>query len=307
MTALQIFATVGNDDKAEYLVRTFGIARHRIFNSRNCSFLADVERETNGRGVDIVLNSLSGELLHTSWKCVAAHGKMLELGKRDFNGRGMLSMDLFEANRAFFGIDLARLCVDRPEVCKTYAEPFPSKREVAVLTTRRLLEQCMEYYRQREIEPIKPMKVFDARKIVDAFKYMQKGQHIGKIVVTMPEHPQELGVTAVKHELHLRPEASYLLVGGLGGLGRAISTWMVERGARNLIFLSRSAGKSDGDRNLFRELEAQGCSVQAFSGSVTCLDDVKSAVENAAAPLAGVMHMSMVLKVRRLKPPLWRS
>lgn len=75
-------------------------------------------RETNGRGIDIVLNSLSGELLHTSWKCVAEYGKMLEIGKRDFNGRGMLSMELFEANRAFFGIDLARLGVERPEACK---------------------------------------------------------------------------------------------------------------------------------------------------------------------------------------------
>lgn len=75
-------------------------------------------QETNGRGVDIVLNSLSGELLHTSWKCVAEYGKMLEIGKRDFIGRGMLSMDLFEANRAFFGIDLARLGVEKPEACR---------------------------------------------------------------------------------------------------------------------------------------------------------------------------------------------
>lgn len=171
---------------------------------------------------------------------------------------------------------------------------------MAVLTFERLLEQCMEYYRQRAIGPIKPMKVFDARQIVDVFKYMQKGQHIGKIVVTMPNDPQELGVRAVKHGLHLRPEASYLLVGGLGGLGRATSTWMVERGARNLVFLSRSAGKSEGDQLFFRELEAQGCLVQAFSGSISFLDDVKRAVENTAAPLAGVIHMSMVLKVRLL-------
>lgn len=179
--------------------------------------------------------------------------------------------------------------------------------KVPVLTANSLLEQCMEYYLQGAIGPIKPMKIFDATRIVDAFKYMQKGQHIGKIVVTMPENPQELGVTAVKQELYLRPEASYLLVGGLGGLGRAISTWMVERGARNLIFLSRSAGKSDGDRNFFRELKVQGCSVQAFCGSVSCLDDVKRAVENAAAPIAGVMHMSMVLRVRSLISSLWRS
>ncbi len=168
---------------------------------------------------------------------------------------------------------------------------------MAELTVNSLLKQCMQYYRQGAIQPIKPMTAFDATRIVDAFKYMQKGQHIGKIVVTMPENPQELEVTAVKQELKLRPEVSYLLVGGLGGLGRAISTWMVEHGARNLIYLSRSAGKSDSDRIFCRELGTQGCSVQAFSGSVSSLDDVKSAVKNAAAPIVGVMHMSMVLRV----------
>lgn len=98
---------------------TFGIPRHHIFNSRNGSFLEGVKRTTNGKGVDMVLNSLSGELLHTSWQCVAEYGKMLEIGKRDFIGRAMLSMDLFEANRAFFGIDMARLGVERPEAFKT--------------------------------------------------------------------------------------------------------------------------------------------------------------------------------------------
>ena len=74
----------------------------------------------------------------------------------------------------------------------------------------------------------------------------------------MPENPQELEVTAVEQELSLRPEASYLLIGGLGGLGRAISTWLMEHGARNLIYLSRSAGKSNRDRAFFHELEIQG-------------------------------------------------
>ncbi|KAL9623833.1 MAG: hypothetical protein Q9160_001824 [Pyrenula sp. 1 TL-2023] len=275
MIGAQIYATVGNDEKAEYLTKTFGIPRHRIFHSRNTSFLADVKRETNGRGVDIVLNSLSGELLHASWKCVAEFGKMLEIGKRDFIGRGMLSMDIFEANRAFFGIDLATLALEKPAVL------------------REVLEQCLELYRQGAIGPIKPMKVFDAAQVLDAFKYMQKGQHIGKIVVSMPRNPQELSVTAVQQGLQLRPQASYLLVGGLGGLGRATAMWMVERGARKLIFLSRSAGKSDSDQRFFRGLEAQGCSVQAFCGDVTRLEDVKKCVAEAAAPVAGVMHMSM--------------
>lgn len=67
------------------------------------------------RGADVFLNSLAGDLLHASWKCVAKSGKMIELGKRDFLGHGMLSMDLFGGNRAFYGVDLSELKNDDPE------------------------------------------------------------------------------------------------------------------------------------------------------------------------------------------------
>lgn len=88
-------------------MENFGLPREAIFHSRDTSFLADIQVATDNRGIDIVLNSLSGELLHTSWQCVAPYGKMIEIGKRDFIGKAQLSMDLFEANRSFIGIDLA--------------------------------------------------------------------------------------------------------------------------------------------------------------------------------------------------------
>ena len=101
---------------------TFGIPRNHIFNSRDSSFLPSLKNETGGRGVDLVLNSLSGELLHASWECVADFGKMLEIGKRDFIGRGHLDMAIFEANRSFFGIDLAKLGVEKPEICQRWVQ-----------------------------------------------------------------------------------------------------------------------------------------------------------------------------------------
>ena len=72
-------------------------------------------RETNGKGVDLVLNSLSGELLHASWRCVAEFGKLVELGKRDIVGFGKLEMDIFEANRSYCCVDIAHLVRDRQE------------------------------------------------------------------------------------------------------------------------------------------------------------------------------------------------
>lgn len=88
------------------------IPRERIFHSRNASFLDDVMQATEHRGVDMVLNSLSGDLLHASWQCVAKRGKMLEIGKRDMLERGYVGLDLFQHNRSFYGIDLDALCRD---------------------------------------------------------------------------------------------------------------------------------------------------------------------------------------------------
>lgn len=69
---------------------------------------------TSGKGTDIVLNSLSGELLHVSWKCVAEFGIMVDIGKRDFQGKAVLAMDHFEANRSYAGIDLSQISLDHP-------------------------------------------------------------------------------------------------------------------------------------------------------------------------------------------------
>jgi len=277
MLGADIFVTVGNEEKVEYLIKTFNIPRSRIFRSRDASFLTDVMRETNGRGVDFVLNSLSGDLLHASWKCVAEFGMLLEIGKRDLIGHGKLDMDVFEANRAYCGIDLGLVMEKRPAVTKT------------------LLETIIEYYKNGSITPIYPTKLFTAASVEDCFRYMQKGQHIGKIVVSMEDI---LGIHAERppKKATFDPTASYLIVGGVGGLGKPVSTWMVDNGARHLIFLSRSAGTTAEDRAFFQELNSRGCSATAVQGSVSDLDTVIKAVLSAKTPLKGVLQMSMILR-----------
>jgi NADPH:quinone reductase-like Zn-dependent oxidoreductase len=120
----KIYATVGNEEKSAYLQEKFGIPRDQIFNSRDDSFLEGIMKATNGKGVKLVLNSLSGKLLHASWRCVAKFGKMIELGKRDFIGHGMLSMDLFLGNRSFFGVDLSLINEEDPSAFKEYVHKF---------------------------------------------------------------------------------------------------------------------------------------------------------------------------------------
>ena len=279
MLGAEIFCTVSNQEKIDFIMGTFGIPRDHIFNSRNASFLPDVLQKTDGKGVNVVLNSLSGELLHTSWQCVAEFGTMVEIGKRDFLGHGNLAMNPFLQNRTFAGLDLSQICSDRP------------------LIIHDLLRRAIEFYEQGHIKPIAPIKGFEAAHVEDAMRYMQKGQHIGKIVVTMPADPLQLEAKPSRSELSLRPEVAYLFIGGLGGLGRSIASWLVERGARHIIFFSRCAGAITAEDPYIKELAAQGCSVQTFSGSVSNLADVKRVVGAAAKPIAGVLQASMVLNV----------
>ncbi|KAG5795056.1 hypothetical protein H9Q69_005899 [Fusarium xylarioides] len=284
MVGGEIYATVGNEQKRNYLVKNFGIARSHIFNSRDDSFLDGVMSHTSGRGVDLVLNALSGELLHASWKCVAKFGTLLELGKRDLASFGKLDMGRFLDNRSYCGIDMKYLLHEQPFVVKD------------------LLERLLSLYDQGLIRPLKPITPFDARDAKKAFRYMQDGQHIGKVVLNLPQDPSALGSKAVERKVRCDGLASYLFVGGLGGLGRALAIWLVERGAKNLVFLSRNVNSGGA---FAAELESMGCSVTLVSGSVNKFEDVNEAVGKAPSPIKGVFHLAMVQRDAAFLDTTW--
>jgi aryl carrier-like protein len=141
--------------------------------------------------------------------------------------------------------------------------------------------------------------MFNAMAVEEAFRYMQKGTHIGRngISIRQSLEKSELEfVTKTPRSLDFSESASYLLIGGLGGLGRAISVWMVEQNARELIYLSRGAGTKPGDEVFLNELRSMGCNVQVVTGDVTRPEDVEKAFSVATFPLKGIIQMSMVLR-----------
>ena len=179
----------------------------------------------------------------------------------------------------------------------------PSSKKVFPVTDTsclRLLRYLMDCFHEGHVKPIHIAQVTSASATQEACRYMQQGKHIGKIVLQLRNDAGKLEVGEVspvkKGGARLDSTASYLIVGGLGGLGRAISVWMVQSGARNLIFLSRSAGKGSRDQDFVKELESMACSVELVQGDVTNIDDVGRAMDNARAPLRGIIQMSMVLR-----------
>jgi KR domain len=160
----------------------------------------------------------------------------------------------------------------------------------------RYLNRLIDGYKNGVIIPVKPITVFEAENVHEAFRFMQKGQHIGKTVIKFPKNPDDLPMVPVSEQLVFKSDVSYFLPGGLGGLGQAIAVWMAIHGARHLIFLSRS-GAENVDNAFFDELKQMGCTTQVFVGDVSKLEDVKQAVSQAQKPIAGVMQMTMVIRV----------
>jgi hypothetical protein len=203
---------------------------------------------------------------------------MVEIGKRDFIGQGRLDMESFEGNRAVFGVEMWPIFVKQPH------------------RIRKLSEQFLGYYRTGALPPIRPVQLFESTDIEAALRTMERGQHIGKLVVRIPEDAYKIIAKPTRRGVLFRPDASYLLAGGLGGLGRSLAMWMVERGARHLVFLSRSGGSKPHEEAFARGLRDSGCTVDMVKGSVTGLDDVVRAVNQAPKPIAGVVQLSMVLR-----------
>ncbi|KAK5993535.1 Highly reducing polyketide synthase gloL [Cladobotryum mycophilum] len=272
----EVFVTVGNEDKVRYVHKELGIPMNRIFNSRDDSFVSGIMRETNGQGVDVVLNSLSGNLLHASWNCVAEFGKMIELGKRDAQGFAKLSLEAFLSCRTYSSIDVLQLLAKRP------------KQGI------RLFQRVMQLCSSGKILPI-PHQAFSASEVELGFRTLQRGAHIGKLVISIPQSPSKFEAVAARNETKFDPNASYLLTGGLGGLGKSMATWMAERGARDFVFLSPSAGSTSHSAYI-RELESMGCKVHPVSGKVEEIADVKTALAAARGPIKGVVHLAMKLK-----------
>lgn len=166
MIGAEVFATVGFDDKKQLLV-DLGIPEHHIFYSRNTSFAKDIMHATDGVGVDVVLNSISGEGLQASWECVAPFGRFVEIGKTDVMENSSLPMSGFAKNVSFSTVDLHHMIKVRPQLVNT--------------TTEALLDLLAE----GKIRYPGPLHVYPVSDVEGAFRYMQSGKNTGRIVINI--------------------------------------------------------------------------------------------------------------------------
>ncbi|KAM7203160.1 putative polyketide synthase protein [Naviculisporaceae sp. PSN 640] len=280
----EVFATVGSDEKRAFLEKEYAIPADHIFSSRDNSFARKVQHLTSQKGVDVVLNSLAGELLHATWTCLAPFGRFVEIGKRDFEENNSLQMGGFTKSTSFFAVDLIMLGDLRTEVVKE------------------VFADVMGLFEAGRLRPVGPITTYGIGEVEKAFRVMQMGRHTGKIVLLPGEGEGDL-VKVRRREVRLVSEEeaagkSYLVVGGAGGLGRSITRMLVELGASNIVLLSRSATEAK-NAEFVDELRALGVSVEARNVDIAdakSLNEALGSVRKTMPPIRGVIQGAMVLQ-----------
>ncbi|KAI0594688.1 polyketide synthase PksD [Biscogniauxia sp. FL1348] len=280
LVGAEVFATVGYDYKKQLLVDAYGIPEDHILYSRNTSFAKGVMRLTDGYGVDVVLNSLVGESLRVSWECMAPYGRFVEIGKADIKSNAALPMACFAKNVSFAGVDLHHISIYRKDIGK------------------KALRKTMELAGNGSIRPPTPLHVYDISEAEEALRYLQSGKNTGRIVIQIDRASKVQKYLTRRRTWKFDSNSTYIVVGGLGGIGRSIIQWMAKRGARHLLVPSRSGPTTEAAASIVDELTQQGISIATPHCDVSeacSLSQTLDAHRNIMPPIRGCINAAMVL------------
>ncbi|KAI0967566.1 ketoacyl-synt-domain-containing protein [Xylaria arbuscula] len=281
MIGAEVYTTVGSLEKKEFLMKEYKLAEDHILYDRNTSFGDSVRQATQQQGVDFVLNSLPGAALQESWKCLSKFGRLVNIGAHDINSNARLEMTHSGNNASFTSVDIMSIAAERPGLLG------------------RLLSDVSSLMRYAKIRTISPITVFPISDVESAFKTLHSGKAHGKVVV-IPHLDDIVRVTPSKRPAQLLKEnATYILIGGTGGLGRSMARWMVGRGARYLVLVSRSGTATGKVRELMDEVAKVGAEIIIRKCDVANAADVEDLVNfglEGKPPVRGLIHGAMVLR-----------
>jgi NADPH:quinone reductase-like Zn-dependent oxidoreductase len=288
-----IYCTVGSLEKKNLIMQQYGIPENQIFNSRDMTFKQGIMRETKGRGVDVILNSTFGEMLRETWNCLADHGIMVEVGKRDILSNNSLEMAPFIRGCTFSALNLAQYTED--------SEPHRLRNYQAVV------KKVFKLLGDGVITTPYPLQVMDVTEAEEAFRALQSGRFSGKTVLMMNQSAIVPVLPKKKEPLELDPDATYLLAGGLGGIGRSLSNLLENHGAKHIAFVSRSGDANDEASITLEKLHEKGVNAVAYKCDITDRDALEAVLQKCTAempPIKGFVNCAMLLKVSFF-PQLW--
>ncbi|PVH77199.1 putative polyketide synthase [Cadophora sp. DSE1049] len=279
----QVFATVASLPQKQFIAEERILPESQILFKGDASFAKSIMRITKGEGIDVIFNSdaASGEMQRLSWSCIAPYGRFIELSGQDLTNGSRLEMGNFSKDVMFAAFNLTNLIKRKPKA------------------TDRLLSDIIGLFSAgilRGPSTIVRYKISDIHK---ALQDIHDERVLSKVILTTNNSD-----TYVKEGLSLsagllKSDASYLLVGGLGGIGRAIAMWMLDHGAKNIIFANRSGQTKQVAKETVHALEARGARVAVYScdvGNDLQVTGMVTKAGNALPPIKGVIQAAMVLK-----------
>ncbi len=259
-----VFATAGSPEKRAFLA-SLGV--DHVMDSRSVAYAEEIAAFTDGKGVNVVLNSLADRHIASSLSVLAEGGRFVELGKRGIWSEAQVRE--YRPSLRYFVVDLAAVGAERPAVLGA------------------VLRNVDRAVRAGEITPLRSTE-FTSGDVTAAFRFMAQAKHIGKIVVTRAH---------VADPSAVRGDGTYLITGGLGGLGMVVARRLLERGAGHVVLMSRGdAGEAA--RAAIEEWNRGGPRVSIVRGDVGDEHDVRCVLAHVASqehPLRGVIHAAGAL------------
>ncbi|MFD9407351.1 SDR family NAD(P)-dependent oxidoreductase [Streptomyces sp. NPDC059989] len=251
-------------------LRALGLDDDHIANSRTLDFEEQFAKMSDGRGVDVVLNSLAAEFIDASLRLMPGGGRFLEMGKTDIR-------------------DADRLAADHPGVdYQVYDLTVLARTEPGAVggvpdRVQEMLVEILALFEKGVFKPL-PVTAWDVRRAPEAFRFLQQGRNVGKVVLTVPGRPD--------------PEGTVLVTGATGGLGTLAARHLVTQyGVRNLLLTSRRGPAAPGAQELRAELTALGAQVTFAACDVADREALAALLAEipAGQPLSGVVHTAGVL------------
>ncbi|MFM2315400.1 MAG: hypothetical protein RLZZ04_4678, partial [Cyanobacteriota bacterium] len=311
LAAIQIAQQIGAEIYATAsmakwsLLESLGVKQ--IMNSRSLDFAAKIMVATAGKGIDVVLNSLSGEFIPQSLAVLNDQGRFIEIGKQGIWSSVQVAQVAPSINYAV--VDLWQITQDHPELIQQMLGELHSK-----------LHKRSQF--SSEILKPLPYSVFTREQTIEAFRYMQQGKHQGKIIIAQEsfkdqgKHPKgyakryglPLASASPFAPTHNTFTGTYLITGGMGAIGLQVAQWLVTMGVTNLVLLGRNDVKPELKDKLQKlQDSAEVKLIKADVISTNQLSRILKQIESELPPLRGVVHCAGVISDRTIAQQDWQS
>ena len=272
----EIFATAGSPQRRE-LLRNMGI--EHVYDSRSTEFAEQIRADTDGYGVDVVLNSLPGAAQRAGVELLAFGGRFVEIGKRDIYGDTRLGLFPFRRNLALYAVDLALLTHTHPEI------------------VQRLLKTVYQRTAEGSL-PLPPLTHYPVGDAAAAVRLVGAAGHTGKVLLDIPHIGSSVAVVPPEEKPVFRHDGAYIVTGGLTGLGLYLGGEMAATGCGRIVLNSRSAPNARAQEAI-ESLRAQGADIQVECGDVAnpgFAERLVAVATESGLPLRGVLHSAGVVE-----------